>query len=74
MKCNCTMVQHVLGDGCIVCNTSMAIDLLPQPKELGEELQTIFSEDQVYAIVNDIYQSLVCLISAIDERIKILEG
>lgn len=74
MKCNCTMVQHALGDGCIVCNTSGAIDLLPQPKELEGELQTIFSDDQIYTIVNDIYKPLVCLISALDERIKTLEG
>jgi len=71
-KCNCNMRIKLVGDGCQLCNTELAIDMLPQPVELAWGLISDggFSEDQANAIAEDIYQPLVSLISTLNDKIE----
>lgn len=58
------------GDGCIVCNTELAIEMLPQSIEVVEKLKMNgFSDDQAEGIAEIVYQSLVSLISANHRRL-----
>ena len=60
-----------LGDGCIVCDTELAIETLPQPIELAEKLKMNgFSDDQAEEIVRSLYQPLVSLISALNSKVN----
>lgn len=46
-KCNCGLRTRLVGDGCSVCNTDYALDVLPRPTELAKDLCVSgFSEDQ----------------------------
>ena len=70
-KCKCSLRGGILGEGCQVCNTEYAIDLLPQPVELSEALANQgFSQDQADCVVSEIFQPLVGLIVTLNEKIE----
>jgi len=61
----------MLGDGCQVCNTEHALECLPTPEELAEQLVSDgFSEDQAAAVVEHIFQPLVLLIATLNYKIE----
>jgi len=71
IKCNCNLRAKAVGDGCQLCNTELAIELLQQPVELADNLkQGGFTDDQANLFAADIYQPLVSLISTLNDKIE----
>jgi len=69
-ECKCTTYQKMIGDGCQICDTEAAIDYLPQPVELAEQLTSQgFSEDQASTVAEHIFQPLVSLIATLNNKI-----
>jgi methionyl-tRNA synthetase len=69
-KCNCPLSKRLTGDGCDICNTQHSIDQLPRPAQLAEELKYGFSDEQATMIAADIYQPLLNLIIALNNKIE----
>ena len=70
IECKCTMRERMAGDGCDICNTSLAIDMQTKSDDLRDELiQAGFSEDQAYYISFVVYQPLINLITSLNEKI-----
>ena len=69
-KCGCNFRVKMVGDGCPLCNTARALDLMPQPEEIAEELANNgFSEDQATHVAEEIFQPLMSLISTLNDKI-----
>jgi len=69
--CGCTINQKMLGSGCQVCNTEHALDCLPSPEDLAEQLANQgFSQDQAAAVAENIFQPLVSLVATLNYKIE----
>lgn len=69
-KCVCTLAQSMVGDGCQICNTELAIDCIPQPDEIAEQLMARdFSAAQSYFVAEQIFLPLVSLIATLNNKI-----
>lgn len=70
-KCDCSLRTKFVGDGCSICNTDYAIDLLNTPEELVTILSNNgFSEDQAKFIAKDVYSPMCVLISVLNNKIN----
>lgn len=71
-KCGCSMKQRVVGDGCQLCNTDLAIDLVEQPEELMDTLVVEYglTDSEAHAIAFRVYSPLMSLISTLNEKIE----
>ena len=70
-ECKCSLRGGILGEGCQICNTEYAVDLLPQPVELSEALEDQgFSQGQAECVAAEIFQPLVGLIVTLNNKIE----
>ena len=69
-KCGCSLRGRSVGDGCRICNTELALDMMESPKDVADELACNgLSEDQAAYIASEVYQPLLSIIHTLSQKI-----
>ena len=69
-KCDCSLRERAVGDGCSTCNTELYFDLIPQPAELSEDLQDNgFTKEQADVVAGEVYQPLMRIVALLSGKI-----